>query len=458
MSGQQDLSPLAFNSSYDPTKGLISYTSLYGSGTTVTFEELQIFVNKKITQGILFGTRIGAAGLAIIVLWMVSKNRKTPIFIINQISLFLILLHSGLFLRYLLGDYASVVFNFTLFSQSISRNDVHVYGATNMIQVLLVAAVEISLIFQVRVIFKGDSYKGVGRILTSISAVLGFTTVVMYFITAVKSMASVYSDVTKTSDRYFFNIASILLSSSVNFMTLLLTVKLILAIRSRRFLGLKQFDSFHVLLIMSFQTLIFPSILFILAYALNPNQGTDTLTSIATLLVTLSLPLSSMWATSANNSSHPSSINTQFRQRNYDEVSFKTGITSFYSESSKSSSKYRHTNKLYDLYPVSRTSNSRCNGYPDDGSKLAPNPNCVAHNDSAMSVNDKNRARDTCVQNNVTLNTDSTLNYSNVDTQDTSKNFDDQFELYTPNTAADEEAKKFWSESQSTSTRKLDDN
>ena len=45
-------------------------------------------------------------------------------------------------------------------------------------------------------------------------------------------------------------------------MTILLIGKLIIAIRTRRYLGLKQFDSFHILLIGFSQTLIIPSIIF----------------------------------------------------------------------------------------------------------------------------------------------------------------------------------------------------
>ncbi|QID79306.1 pheromone alpha factor receptor [Saccharomyces pastorianus] len=296
------LSNLFYDPTYNPGQSTINYTSIYGNGSTITFDELQGLVNSTVTQAIMFGVRCGAAALTLIVMWMTSRSRKTPIFIINQVSLFLIILHSALYFKYLLSNYSSVTYALTGFPQFISRGDVHVYGATNIIQVLLVASIETSLVFQMKVIFTGDNFKRIGLMLTSISFTLGIATVTMYFVSAVKGMIVTYNDVSATQDKYF-NASTILLASSINFMSFVLVVKLILAIRSRRFLGLKQFDSFHILLIMSCQSLLVPSIIFILAYSLKPNQGTDVLTTVATLLAVLSLPLSSMWATAANNAS-----------------------------------------------------------------------------------------------------------------------------------------------------------
>ena len=171
----------------------------------------------------------------------------------------------------------------------------------------MIASIEISLIFQIRVIFKGDNFKRVGNCLLVIATALGIATVVMYFLTAVTGMIAVYDDV-NSSAQIYFNISTILLATSINFTTVILIVKLVLAIRSRRFLGLKQFDNFHILLIMASQTLIIPSIMFILAYSLNADLHADELVIIGTLLVVISLPLSSMWASAANNSLKPSSI------------------------------------------------------------------------------------------------------------------------------------------------------
>ncbi|CAI4408266.1 CNT_collapsed_G0015800.mRNA.1.CDS.1 [Saccharomyces cerevisiae] len=50
-----------------------------GNGTTITFDELQGLVNSTVTQAIMFGVRCGAAALTLIVMWMTSRSRKTPV-------------------------------------------------------------------------------------------------------------------------------------------------------------------------------------------------------------------------------------------------------------------------------------------------------------------------------------------------------------------------------------------
>ncbi|CAB4252469.1 similar to Saccharomyces cerevisiae YFL026W STE2 Receptor for alpha-factor pheromone [Maudiozyma barnettii] len=305
------ISPLAYNSSYIPGESLLTFTSIYGDGTDITFNQMQDLVNKKMRQAIMFGVRCGAATLTIIIMWMISKRKHTPIFIINQVSLFLIVIHSGLYFKYLLSSISSLAYSLTGFHQVVSRYDIYVYGAASIFQVLLVASIELSLVFQVKIMFAGITQKKVGYLALLISGCLGITTVAVYFTTAIKSMISVYQGVNTDYAKYF-NIATILLSSSINFMTFILVVKLLFALRSRRFLGLKQFDSLHILLIMTCQSLLIPSVLFILAYSLDANSGTDVLTTVATLLVVLSLPLSSLWATSNNNVSNTKPMESDY--------------------------------------------------------------------------------------------------------------------------------------------------
>ncbi|KAH3903059.1 related to Pheromone alpha factor receptor [Saccharomycodes ludwigii] len=338
---------ITIDSNYNPDENYISYTSVYGANTEVPMTALQQFMRIKINQAVVYGTRIGIAGIVMLILFIVTKNKKTPIFIINQISLILTIIHSGLFCRYLLSHYSSIVFNLTLFPQYVPRKDVYLFGATNMIQVLLVASIEFSLVFQINTIFRNVQYKKIGVIISVVSGALGVTTVAMYFITAIKSMINVYASVLQKTDQYYFNVANILLSSSINFMTFLLCVKLVMAIKTRRYLGLRQFDNFHILLIMSSQTLILPSILFILSYALG-DVGTTNLVSIAVLFVVISLPLSSMWANVSNTTS-----DLTYFTANYSPTTSYSQSKSFFSENSSTQesavdtkSKFKLLNKL----------------------------------------------------------------------------------------------------------------
>ncbi len=407
--GTTALNPLYYDSSYNPMESLLTYVSIYSNETTISFQNLQDQVRTTMNQAIVFGTRIGAAGLACIVLWMVSKNKKTPIFIINQTTLVLTIIQSSVYLGYLLHNFAGVPFLLTLFPQLIHKSDIHLVGAANILQCLLVTSIETSLVFQVRVIFKSDNEKRIGNILSGISAALGFTTVVMWFVTAIKYLVEFYVDPMKRIDKLYFNVSTILLASSINFMTILLSVKLIMAIRARRFLGLKQFDSFHILFIMSTQTLIGPSVMYTLSYALK-TESTDILASIATLLTVLSMPLTSMWAAAANDAPAPS-FNPQFSPH------------SRYSDGSSYLSYGRTT--LQDKYSFTK-SPQKSEGYSSKDSDLSTDLDVDL--ESGRSI-DKDHGTVTFLKEKGSNGMDNNIRHS---------------EIYTPETAIDEETRNFW--------------
>ncbi|XBW38210.1 hypothetical protein QEN19_003801 [Hanseniaspora menglaensis] len=324
-----------YNSTFNPKNVFLTYESIFSLETTTTFEELQNWVENKIKYAIIYGTRIGAAGIALLVLAIVTKNKKSPIFVINMFSLLFIILQSGVYLKYLRSNYASVTYSFTYFEQMVKRSDIYTTGAANMLEVFLVFFVELSLVFQIYTLFKNNDQKRIGQTCVALSMSIGLATTALFFASAVKNIILVYQSTGSTGDTRLYNAAVICLASSINFMTVLLCFKLIQAIRSRRFLGLKQFDTFHILLIMSFQSLIIPSILYILAYALSAKHGSQSLQAISTLIIVVSLPLSSMWAGSSNSTSNINTINPNFANSpRYDQESF-------YSQSYQSAIKSR---------------------------------------------------------------------------------------------------------------------
>jgi pheromone alpha factor receptor len=305
--GQFDL-PEDFNA----LTQLLNYTTVAGPVET-SFEEIDSYVHIIIKNAIIFGVRIGAAAIAAIILLLVSKNRKTPVFILNQICLILVIIQSSLYICYLFGSFASVGFSFTGFPELIFQHDLNIYAATNFFQLFLIIAIEVSMIFQVRTIFQGPDTKWLGRSMVSLSFFVGLSVVGLTFYNTVQSVITTFDDPTQSYASGALNAQPILFASSINLMSAMLIYKLIRAVRSRRYMGLKQFDGFHILLIMSTQTLIIPSILLIISYAVNSLSKIAFL-SIATLIVTLSLPLSSMWASSANNAPTPTSSGYHFYQ------------------------------------------------------------------------------------------------------------------------------------------------
>lgn len=314
---------------FNPVTQLLNYTSVEGDSYT-TFAELDDYMHRIIQNSIIFGARIGAAGLVSITLFLISKNRKTPVFVLNQTCLLLVVIHSAFYLAYIFGPLPSMALQFTGFYELASRHDLNIYAATNFSQLFLVTAIEASLIFQVRAIFQEPGVKWLGRTMVSISFAAGLAVVGLTLYTTIQSVISILkyeSYVSRALDAQ-----PILFASSINLMSFMLIYKLTRAVRSRRYLGLKQFDGFHILLIMSTQSLLIPSILLIVSYAVD-ELAKIAFVSVCTLLVTISLPLSSMWAASATDGSKPTSTGGSFKYT----VSGKG--TSYFSEPGTASTK-----------------------------------------------------------------------------------------------------------------------
>jgi pheromone alpha factor receptor len=312
---------------FDPRYQLLNYTSVMGP-FEVTFDELNHYYKTQVNNAIIYGVRIGAAVLAMLALFIVSRNRKTPVFLLNQACLLVTVIHSVFFIAYIIGNYGSITFQFTGFPELITRNNVNVNIATNFMQTLLVFFIQASLVFQVHTIFKDPNNRKLGNLLTGLSLATGLSVVGLYLYNFIMAAKLLLDDKTGSYVSNAVQAQPILFASSINLMSFLLIGKLILAIRSRRYLGLKQFDGFHILLIMTTQSLMIPSILLIISYAID-SWNEVSLPALSQLLVVLSLPLSSMWASAANNSHSPSSV-----YQSYNESTFKspsgTG-TSYYS-------------------------------------------------------------------------------------------------------------------------------
>lgn len=301
-----DYEYLGLSEDFDPKLQLLNYTSVAGD-MYITFDDVDWYFHILIKNAIIHGVRLGACGIAMVILWIVSKNRKTPVFFLNQLCLLMAVINSGLYYGYLLGGYAAPSTQFTGFMHElVSQNDLNVYAGTTLFNFFTMICIEISMVFQVKTIFHGPDTKWLSRAVVGLSLIIALATIGLTLYNSVKAVIVTFDDPSAEYASKALNVYPILFASSVNFMSVLLITKLIMAVRARRYLGLKQFDGFHILLIMSTQTLIIPSILLIVSYAVNALERISFV-SICTALVALSLPLSSMWATSANDAKTPTS-------------------------------------------------------------------------------------------------------------------------------------------------------
>ena len=266
---------------------------------------------------------------------------KLFLFYLNSLILLIGIIRSGCYLNYNLGPLNSLSFVFTGWydGSSFISSDV-----TNGFKCILYALVEISLGFQVYVMFKTSNLKIWGIMASLLSIGLGLIVVAFQInltilshirfsraISTNRSEEESSSSLSSDSVGYVINsiwmdLPTILFSISINIMTILLIGKLIIAIRTRRYLGLKQFDSFHILLIGFSQTLIIPSIILVVHYFYLSQNKDSLLQQISLLLIILMLPLSSLWAQTANNTHNiNSSPSLSFISRHHLSDSSRSG-------------------------------------------------------------------------------------------------------------------------------------
>lgn len=247
---------------------------------------------------------------------------KLFLFYLNSLILLIGIIRSGCYLNYNLGPLNSISFVFTgWYNESISTSKLSFISSdiTNGFKCILYGLVEISLGFQVYIMFKTSNLKIWGLMASLLSISLGLIVVALQinltilshirFVKATTTTTTTNNNETSTSivtggyviNSIWMDLPTILFSISINIMTILLIGKLIIAIRIRRYLGLKQFDSFHILLIGFSQTLIIPSIILIIHYFYLSKSKDSLLQQISLLLIILMLPLSSLWAQTANN-------------------------------------------------------------------------------------------------------------------------------------------------------------
>lgn len=298
----------------NPQNVLVNFTS-NGDLFSVQFSELDDFSTNLIIMGIVYGVRIGFSALSLPVIFMVTRNKKSPIFILNMFCLFLLFVQSLLYSISLTKAYNSLSYNFTE-SIFIVRNDSNIVVASNVFTLLLVACTEISLTYQVWIIFESPQYKlkYICYFVTGISTILSFATTIIYFISMVysnKTMFNSYQDM----PQYLVNTPTILFVTSSCLVCAILMIKLGFAIRTRRILGLQQFNLFHIIFIMSFQTMVIPSILILISFNsfTNNEYSSQTLAALGVAFIVISMPMTTMWANSSISSSRPlSQANTFF--------------------------------------------------------------------------------------------------------------------------------------------------
>ncbi|GME32469.1 mating-type alpha-pheromone receptor [Neofusicoccum parvum] len=270
-------------------QNLTFYTS-GGQVVKASLSEVNSWVQYGIRTGIIRGSQIGASFILLILLLILTKpeKRRSPIFIFNTLALVLCVARAVFGAMFFTGGWYDFYAAWSFDTSAVAKQDYAFSILTVALTLILAICVEISLMMQSYIVC--TTVKGAWRMAVIVVSVLvALTAVGVRFVLAVYNCMD-FLGYTKDSSWMVWSIyANITLCISICWFSLIFCSKLGLAIRNRRNLGLTQFGPMQIVFIMGAQTMTVPVLPFFL-----PNV--PELESVPMTVVSLFLPLSSIWA------------------------------------------------------------------------------------------------------------------------------------------------------------------
>ena len=328
---------MANSSLTDPFTQTITLQLADGTPLNLPLSELDDFMLYNVQISINFASQIGASLILLVVLLLLTKpdKRRAPIFITNVLSLALNIIRNILQCLYYTGPFTKIYAYYGQDYSHVAGKDYGISVAASVLTVLLLACVESSLLLQIRVVC--CTLPNRYRLATyGISILTALLAIAFRFALCVENSKFIVTLTYETSLELLDNAANITTSVSICWFCAAFVTKLGFALDQRRKLGLDQFGPMQIIFIMACQTLVIPgtlpikiletclekfmtradliptAIFSILPYFVKtPGMSSQVLT-----LVSIFLPLSSLWASaSIGNRSQASSEGMKLRQK-----------------------------------------------------------------------------------------------------------------------------------------------
>ncbi|KAJ5135021.1 uncharacterized protein N7515_004299 [Penicillium bovifimosum] len=295
----------------DPFNQNVTFRYPDGSAFDVPLEALDSFVTYNVHACINYGCQFGASLtlLVILVLLTHSDKRRSAVFILNAVALFLnsvrllfqVIHFSTEFEKvypFVSGDFSTVPWS------AYAISIVAVIFTT-----LVVVCIEASLVIQVHVVCS-TLRRRYRRPILGLSILVALVPIGFRCAWMVLNCEAIMS-LSFVGDLWWVESATnICLTISICFFCVTFVTKLGFAIQQRHRLGVRNFGPMKVIFVMGCQTMIVPAIMSIIQYyVVVPELPSNVIT-----LVVISLPLSSIWAGAAIENSRRSGSQSDYRR------------------------------------------------------------------------------------------------------------------------------------------------
>ncbi|TPR06841.1 Mis12-Mtw1 family protein [Aspergillus niger] len=279
--------------STDPFAQNVTFHTGDGTPFEVNVQEIDTFLQYCIQICTNYGAQLGASIVLFVILLLLTRpeKRSSSVFILNCAALLSNVGRLFCQILYFTTDFVRV---YAYFSGDFSRVPTSAY-ANSVIAVvfytILVICIEASLVLQVQVICAnlGRVYR---QVLLSLSIVVALIPVGFRMAMMVENAIAIMAAESSIPLIWLQSAENITATISICFFCAVFVAKLGFAIRQRRRLGVRDFGPMKVIFIMGCQTLVIPATFSIIHYI----AAVPALSSNVATLVTISLPLSSIWA------------------------------------------------------------------------------------------------------------------------------------------------------------------
>ncbi|EAW09957.1 alpha-factor pheromone receptor STE2 [Aspergillus clavatus NRRL 1] len=306
------------NSTFDPFEQ--SFTLQRSDGKTFNTSLVIADHNMEymLRLSINYGTQLGASIVLLLILMLLTRPEKrlSSVFLLNVAALASNIVRLVCQISYFSSGFAKT---YALLAHDFSRVAQATYASQVMASVfftLVLVCVEISLVLQVQVVCS-NLRRRYRHLLLGASILVTLIPIGFRLAFMVENCIVIVRSGNMKNYHWLESATNIVATVSICFFCAIFVVKLGFAIKMRRRLGVKDFGPMKVIFIMGCQTMIIPALFSICQYWVNIPEFSHNLLT----LVTISLPLSSIWAGFTLDSSNNTANSTASRRNLWNVLS-----------------------------------------------------------------------------------------------------------------------------------------
>lgn len=261
------------NSQFDPFIQNVTFRDAGGFPFEVPVANLDLFVQYSVRMSINYAAQFGASVIVLVILFLLTKpkRRKSAVFCLNISALFFNVCRLVSQFVYFTGPWREV---YAYFGFDFSRVPRSAYAGSILsvvFSVLLLIAVELSLVLQVQVLC-ATLRRRYRLTLVGVSYLIALITLAFRVWYAVENCIKIINVSYSTSARWLAKLTNIILAISVCFFCLVFVIKLGYAIALRKRLGLREFGPMKVIFIMGCQTMFIPGTFYFPSFQQNSTS------------------------------------------------------------------------------------------------------------------------------------------------------------------------------------------